>query len=260
MPVDTIEQQGSVVAPKIEGRETNPSDEVLELITQNPEDAIVSGAPVAESAGLWNKPEVPSEPIAAPVEQPIAPITETEAPRAEAPISMDSSFSGVPAQTRVETVQAQDELSKYADGELRAVGEVAADDPFDVKIEMPKAEAMIEETEKNPGRGIHHQMEPAAKAELTADIEKGIEKADEKLEDLLARLKQERDGLRERATREKEEKANKLSELIEEKKVAEQELLDRHATEKKEFDERYDQEIEGLTQDLTSIEQVLSEI
>lgn len=245
-------------APKIEGRETNPSDEVLELIQENSEDTKVSTAPANESSGLWTaQPEVPA--VTPVIERPVEPVVIAPKP-VETPISMDSSFAGIPGQTRVETAQTQSDLSKYADNELKTVGETATDDSFDLKINMPKAETMVEEYEQNPGRGIHHQMDPAYKAELTGDIEKGIEKADEKLEDLLARLRQERDGLRERAMREKETKAAELSRIMTERETAQKEITERHAAEQKELEDRYSQQVETLTNELASIEQVLSEI
>lgn len=269
MPVDTLEMtptaptgQEQVVpmaAPKLEATE-NPSDEVLELIKENSEDTKVATDPAAETGGLWNVKQSEAlavQPVVA-AEKP-AELTVVEKP-VEAPISMDSSFTGVPGQTKVETAAVQADLSKYADKELKTVGEIATDDPFEVTVNTPVAENLIQENQENPNRGIHHEMDPKFKEELTADIEKGIEKADEKLDVLLARLKEERDGLRERALREKEEKAGELNRLVEEKETARQELLNRHESEKKELNEHYDLQIQNLTDDLTGVEQVLSEI
>lgn len=190
MVTGTISSSPEQEQPVITSHIDNHSDEVLELLKESEEDTRTSGAPASGEGALWTaKPEelAPAAITETPMEVQAAEAV-MASPSSEPAIEMDSMFTspaetrpnGIPAQTRVETTAAQNDLSKYADNELRAAGEAPQDDPFDVKLDMPVAEGIARDV-ADKGYHVREPQIPEFHRAENARVEAGARTANEHL-------------------------------------------------------------------------------
>jgi hypothetical protein len=127
----------------------------------------------------------------------------------------------------------------------------------DVTMDTLTADALNEKRKTQPG--ISKSI-PEFHARANEELEKGIDKADENFTETLARYKQERDELRERALQKKETLSTELMGVVNERKSEEDDLKHKQEAESKELADKYDGKIQEINQQLADLEQVLSEI